>query len=126
MTTPPGGDCCCRDLVESNDLRMQFTAPQYDIQRRNWVRRVIFLACYVATWSVLSLYCSPRADADNAARTPFPTGSHLQLVREFYSTADGLTGDDIRAIAVARDGSVLVASKADYFEVAVDHAPGLS
>ena len=41
---------------------------------------------------------------------PFPTGSHRQLVRNFYSMADGLPADEIRAVAVTREGAVLAAA----------------
>jgi hypothetical protein len=36
---------------------------------------------------------------------------HFQLVREFYTTADGLAGDEIHAVTVTPNGAVLVASK---------------
>src|SRR6185503_19552018 len=41
---------------------------------------------------------------------PYPTGKHLQLVRQFYTTADGLPGEDIRAVTVTRKGLVFAAS----------------
>jgi len=59
----------------------------------------------------LSLVTTAAWSATNAtAPAPFPTGSHLQLVREFYTTADGLEGDDIRAVTVTRGGLVFAAS----------------
>ena len=48
--------------------------------------------------------------ADENAPIPFPTGAHAQLVRKFYTTADGLPGDEIRAVALTRDGAVLVSA----------------
>ena len=41
---------------------------------------------------------------------PYPTGTYPQTVRKFFTTADGLPGDDISAIAVTRDASVFVAA----------------
>lgn len=47
--------------------------------------------------------------AEDTSRPPLPTGSHLQLVRTFYTTADGLPGNRVRAVIVTRNGAVLVA-----------------
>ena len=44
-----------------------------------------------------------------AVGAPGPAGEHLQLVRTFFTTADGLPADDIRAVAVTRGETVLVA-----------------
>src|SRR5262245_47900651 len=41
---------------------------------------------------------------------PFPTGTHLQLGRQFFSAANGLPSDDVRAVTVTRDGTVFVAT----------------
>jgi len=38
---------------------------------------------------------------------PYRTGSHLQLVRTFYSAANGLPADPVRAVAVTREGATL-------------------
>ena len=51
-----------------------------------------------------------RSDAaEETSHPPFPTGSHLQLVRTFYTTADGLLANRVRALAVTRNGTVLAA-----------------
>src|SRR6266576_936410 len=50
------------------------------------------------------------AETDASGPAPYPTGSHFQLVREFFTTADGLSADDIRAVAVTRDGIVLMSA----------------
>src|SRR6266545_3746017 len=50
------------------------------------------------------------AETNASGPAPYPTGSHFQLVREFFRTADGLTADDIRAVSVTRDGIVLVSA----------------
>ena len=47
--------------------------------------------------------------AEDTSRPPFPTGSHLQLVRTFYTTADGLPANRVRALAATRNGAVLAA-----------------
>src|SRR6267154_6096693 len=51
-----------------------------------------------------------RVQSADASPLPYPTGSHLQMVRRFFTAADGLPGDDIRAITVTRDNVILVAS----------------
>ena len=38
---------------------------------------------------------------------PFPTGNHLQLVRAFHTTNEGLPVGEIKAVTVTRDGAVL-------------------
>ena len=48
------------------------------------------------------------AAGDGSSSIPYPTGSHLQLVRAFYATADGLPGDNVQAVTLTRDGLVLV------------------
>src|SRR6476659_290230 len=47
--------------------------------------------------------------AEDSSHPPFPTGNHLQLVRTFYTTADGLPGNGVRAVTATRNGAVLVA-----------------
>ncbi|MCI0332780.1 MAG: hypothetical protein L0228_06115 [Planctomycetes bacterium] len=60
------------------------------------------------------LACNGWSDAaENASRPAFPTGTHLQLVRTFYDTADGLPSQDIRAVTVTRSGAVFVADGYD-------------
>src|SRR5438552_9159726 len=49
-------------------------------------------------------------EAVGVGAPPYPTGSHLQLVRQFFTAANGLPGDDIRAVAVTREGVVLAAN----------------
>ena len=51
-----------------------------------------------------------RGQTEECIPVPYPTGSHLQLVRSFFTTAQGLPSDDIRAVSVARDGIVLAAA----------------
>src|SRR2546426_9230484 len=41
---------------------------------------------------------------------PYLTGTHQQLVRRFFTTAEGLPADNIRAVTVTRDGLVLAAA----------------
>jgi Two component regulator propeller len=41
---------------------------------------------------------------------PYPAGSHLQRVRKFYASADGLPADHIQALAVTPGGSVIAAA----------------
>ncbi|HMJ24464.1 MAG TPA: two-component regulator propeller domain-containing protein, partial [Pyrinomonadaceae bacterium] len=50
------------------------------------------------------------AESDASGPAPYPTGSHFQLVRKFYSVPDGLPAEEIRAVAVTRDGIVLVSA----------------
>jgi hypothetical protein len=45
-----------------------------------------------------------------ADRVPYATGTHLQLVRQFYTTGDGLPADEIRAVTVTRDARVFAAT----------------
>ncbi len=66
-------------------------------------------------WIVsLILACPPvelrSGEATGAGAQPYPTGSHLQLVRRFFTAADGLPGDVIRALTATRDGIVLAAN----------------
>src|SRR5262249_49506577 len=49
-------------------------------------------------------------EAMGVGALPYLTGSHLQLARRFFTAADGLPGDGIRAVAVTRDGIVLAAN----------------
>ena len=46
-----------------------------------------------------------------ASVAPYPTGTHLQLVRQFYGSAHGLPADDIQAVSVTREGIVIAASR---------------
>ena len=59
---------------------------------------------------ITRLYCLLFV-VSNAALggAPFPAGEHLQLVRTFYTTANGLPVEDVRAVAVTRGGVALVA-----------------
>jgi hypothetical protein len=67
------------------------------------------LLCF-APILTLSLATTPVWSAPDATPpAPYPTGSHLQLVRQFYTTADGLPGDDIRAVTVTRAGLAMAA-----------------
>src|SRR5437016_3021411 len=50
------------------------------------------------------------AEREVSGVRPYPTGSHLQLVRKFFTISDGLPGDDVRAVTATRDNAVLVAS----------------
>jgi hypothetical protein len=50
------------------------------------------------------------SEAEPSPPVPYPTGSHLQLVRRFFTTAEGLPADEVRAVAVTRDGAVLAAA----------------
>ena len=54
--------------------------------------------------------CAWSAQEREATGSAFPTGSHLQWVRTFYTTTDGLPSDEIRALAVTQDGIVLAAA----------------
>jgi hypothetical protein len=59
---------------------------------------------------LLALQTTELQSAETGASgpAPYPTGSHFQLVREFFTVAGGLPADEIRAVAVTRDGIVLV------------------
>jgi hypothetical protein len=59
---------------------------------------------------LLSCYAIEVAATESLPHVPYPAGSHFQLVRKFFTTADGLPGDEIRAITVTRQGNVLVAT----------------
>src|SRR5437867_10558638 len=47
------------------------------------------------------------AVTEPSAPTPCPTGSHLQLLRRFFTIADGLPANDILAVTATREGAVL-------------------
>src|SRR5437870_306083 len=49
-------------------------------------------------------------ETEPSAPTPFPTGSHLQLVRRFFTIADGLPANDILAVTATREGAALAAT----------------
>jgi len=57
----------------------------------------------------VSMACGVMAAQSQRAAnaTAYPTGTHLQLVREFYAAEDGLPSNEIRAVAVTRGGTVL-------------------
>src|SRR5688572_292626 len=65
-------------------------------------------------WVVLVSLCfaseAQNADSKATASIPYPTGSHRQLVRKFSTTADGLPGNEVRALAVTRGNVVFMAS----------------
>ena len=63
---------------------------------------------WLVVW-VLLVGWGPVATADESLRTPYMTGSHRQLVRDFYSTREGLPDDGVRAVVVTRSGAVIVA-----------------
>lgn len=65
--------------------------------------RIVLLAALLA--SGLSPATFPRDEL-----VPFKTGKHQQLVRTFYSTQDGLPGNDINAVALDSNGEVFVAA----------------
>jgi hypothetical protein len=48
--------------------------------------------------------------AEPSHHVPYATGTHLQLVRQFYTAADGLPADQIRAVIVTRNGRVFAAT----------------
>jgi hypothetical protein len=48
-------------------------------------------------------------DLKASTNPPYPTGSYPQLVRQFYTTRDGLPSEEVRAIAITREGVVLAA-----------------
>src|SRR5207244_13218819 len=50
------------------------------------------------------------AQAEDCVPVPYPTGSHLQLVRSFFTSSNGLPADDVQAVTVTRDGIVLAAA----------------
>lgn len=50
-----------------------------------------------------------NAESRTAMAIPYPTGSHRQLVRKFYSTMDGLPADEVQAVALTREKVVLMA-----------------
>src|SRR5437667_11641075 len=70
------------------------------------------LHCIAFASGLLALQAVPMrgAPAETSAPAPFPTGAHLQLVRECFTTAAGLPGEDIRAVAVTRDGILCAAT----------------
>jgi len=57
----------------------------------------------------VSMACGVMAAQSQRAAnaTAYLTGTHLQLVREFYAAEDGLPSNEIRAVAVTRGGTVL-------------------
>jgi len=63
-----------------------------------------------------ALFLSPTAvggaslPPEAAPNPPFPTGTHWQLIRRFYATAQGLPSDDIRAAVLTREGVLLIAA----------------
>src|SRR5882672_2990475 len=58
-----------------------------------------------------------RAATVETRAAPYPTGSHLQMVRKFFTSADGLPADEIRAVTVTRDGMALVAMSNGVFRL---------
>jgi len=59
---------------------------------------------------LLAAVAAESAWADDEPGTAFPTATHQQLVRTFYTTADGLPADEVRAVAVTHDGVTLAAA----------------
>src|SRR5438105_4747499 len=66
--------------------------------------------CLPMLWLAVHANAGQSAQPDAPARVPYVTGSHLQLVRTFFTTSNGLPADDIRAVTVTRDGIVLAAA----------------
>ncbi len=52
----------------------------------------------------------PQSAEIAGAAPPFITGAHRQRVRRFFTSADGLPADEVRAVTVTREGLVLVAA----------------
>jgi hypothetical protein len=67
--------------------------------------RVAFLV--IGLWSTILGASSFASPPD---RLPLPTGTHLQLVRRFYSAIDGLSSNSVSALAVSRSGVVRAAA----------------
>ena len=67
---------------------------------------------YIAFLSaLLALQAVPmRGAPETSMPAPFPTGTLLQLAREFFTMAEGLPGEDIRAVAVTREGILFAAT----------------
>src|SRR6185503_322438 len=61
-----------------------------------------------AAVAILLLPFPQSSDAE--AQNPYRTGTHLQRVRQFYTGAEGLPADQIRSLAVTREGLVIVAA----------------
>src|SRR5205823_564964 len=69
------------------------------------------LACWLAVFGLVFQATDIRGSETNtSASPPFPTGSHLQLVRTFFTTANGLPTDEIRAVTATRDGLAIAAT----------------
>jgi len=51
--------------------------------------------------------CRNASGEATETRLPYRTGNHLQRVRKFFTTADGLPGDEIQGVTVTRDGIAL-------------------
>jgi hypothetical protein len=64
--------------------------------------------CFAALLLVVQAMAA-QGDQGEAC-VPYATGSHLQLVRNFFTAADGLPADDVQAAVATRDRIVLVAT----------------
>jgi len=62
------------------------------------------------TFIAFAVLGGSRAFPVEDASPPFPTGSHRQLVRRFFTMTNGLPGDEIAAVAVTRNGGVFAAA----------------
>ncbi len=91
-------------------------------QRSQRYRFAVHIVCRTALPFFLFLEFNGRIDAaEDTSRAPFPTGTHRQLVREFYTTADGLPALDVRAVTVTRSGTVLAACGSDLSRLDGEH-----
>src|SRR5437867_2706999 len=93
--------------TEKHNRLWQFSIFNFQFSILN--RHLTPLLCFRLAIITLALQAPKLRSSEAApyAPVPYPTGSHLQLVREFFTTADGLPTHEVRALTVTRDGIVL-------------------
>jgi hypothetical protein len=89
-------------------------AESLALMKHPMVRQRVYATSLLSGRAVALLLTALVANLESAAPPPlvppYPTGTHLQLVRKFFPINDGLAADDVRAVTVTRDGLVLAAA----------------
>src|SRR2546430_2877183 len=69
------------------------------------------LVCFAILWLGAPMLAGHTFEPTPESKSlPYPTGSYLQRVRKFFTSADGLPGDDIQALTVTREGVAFAAA----------------
>src|SRR5688572_21149171 len=85
-------------------------SPQFHHCAGNLLQRNSCRMQYRRTAIALGLVLVVSQGEAQQATLPYPTGTHRLLVRTFHTQQQDLPSEEIRAVAVTREGAVFVAS----------------